>query len=267
MKQKDFNLKFANLVRTPNSLEQVELLAQIKDGAKLSALQALEVYQEDYQARLTEALKNTYRAINYLIGDEDFFGIASDYIKIHPSCSSDLDDYGNDFSHFLTTHPLKEDYLFLSELADFEWNFREVFHLEQVLGVDSLLLMEMLKGEEFKVQLVNSARVLSYNCLVSSLYALKDNESNEDDDFDFQIPQYLLMIKNDFMVKTHVLSKSQWEMVKILVTPNSLLKIFKNAPTNITPEEIQSLFQILGTDRLLLKLNLSGPGVKNIRMK
>jgi hypothetical protein len=162
MKQKDFNLKFTNLVRTPNIVEQVELLAQIKEGTKLSALRALEVYQEDYHARLTEALKNTYRAISSLIGDEDFYYITSDYIKRHPSNSCDLDDYGNHFSQFLATHPLSEDYIFLSELAHFEWNFREVFHLEQALGVDSLTLMGMLKemlkkSEGPKLQLVNSA--------------------------------------------------------------------------------------------------------------
>ncbi|MBC7539518.1 MAG: putative DNA-binding domain-containing protein [Bacteriovorax sp.] len=254
MKQKDFNQKFVGLVRTPNSVAQVELIDLIIDGPKLSGARALEVYQEDYSSRLTEALKNTYRAINNLIGDEDFLSLSLDYIKIVPSYSSDLDDYGNLFSKFLTTHTLSDDYLFLSELADFEWNHRLVFHLEQEFGLDSLALISLIKDEDLKVQLVDSARVLNYHYLISDLYALKDSNSQEEHEFDFQIPQSLLMIKNDLVVKTHVLSKNQWEIMNYLLGSNSLTDLFLNVPASVTPEEIQSLFQILGSDRLLKRI-------------
>jgi hypothetical protein len=228
-------------------------LSYIKDGPKLSGMRALEVYQEDYQARLTEALKNTYAAIYSIIGEEDFQRLSLDYIKSYPSESCDLDDYGNNFNFFLTTHSLSDDYLFLSELAHFEWNFREVFHLEQVIGADGEALAAALSDVEQLVQLVKSARVLDYHYSIASLYRLKedDNENENDQHFDFTIPQFLLMFKENGTVKTHVLTKGQWEVVSILQTKNSLLSILNSLPETTSPEDIQVLFQIFGSARLL----------------
>jgi hypothetical protein len=257
MKQKEFNKIFVELVRSPDQTSQNELLACIKDGPKLSGIRALEVYQEDYQARLTEALKNTYSAIYSIIGEEDFQRLSLDYIKSYPSKSCDLDDYGNNFSFFITTHSLCDDYLFLSELAHFEWNFREIFHLEQVVGADSAALAVALSEVERLVQLVKSVRVFDYHYSITSLYQLKENENQDENDqhFDFMIPQFLLMFKENGIVKTHVLTKGQWEVVSMLQTKNSLLSILNALPESTTPEDIQSLFQILGSTRLLSMLS------------
>ncbi|MGZ3808114.1 MAG: HvfC/BufC family peptide modification chaperone [Bacteriovorax sp.] len=253
MKQKEFNQKFAEVVRSQKS--DRDLTAMIKDSPRLKAARALEVYQEDYQARMTEALQNTYRAISALIGDEDFFRLSSDYIKAHPSPYSDLDDYGNHLSEFLAAHPLNEDYIFLSELAHHEWTFRTVFHLPCEPGADALSLHGLLQGDSSKVQLVNSARLLHYSFLIDELYALKDATDDEgEQDFDFEHEQFLLMFKSDVMVKVYVLSKNQWEFMKNFQTPHSFSEIFQKAPATMTPEEMKSLFEILGSERLILKL-------------
>jgi len=253
MKQKEFNEKFVSLIRKSASTEFIELLADIKDGAKISALRAIEVYQEDYQARLIDALKNTFLAIHNLLGDDLFHQLGNDYINAYPSHFFDLDQYGDNFSSFLISHNLLEDYVFLCELANFEWNFREVFHLHMNEGADGLKLMEMLANGDLQVQLVSSARVLHYNYQITKLYALKDfDDKNDDHHFDFHIPEFILMNKNGQKIKTHILSKNQSDIIERFLKPNSLLEVFSNPPPTITPEEIQSLFQILGTDRLLL---------------
>src|SRR4051812_23405500 len=99
MKQKEFNFKFVEAISTGNILQD-DLLSQIKNGPVLNATRALEVYREDYESRLTDALKNTYRGIHSLIGDEDFLLLVKDYIRLHSSNSSDLDDYGSYLSYF-----------------------------------------------------------------------------------------------------------------------------------------------------------------------
>ena len=111
----------------------------------------------------------------------------------------------------------------------------------------------MFSNTELKVQLINSARVLSFNYLITSLYALKDNDDNEES-FDFKIPQFLLMCKKSQMVISHSLTINQWIIVERLLTPCSLAELFLSPPVKITPEEIQELFQILGTGHLLLKI-------------
>lgn len=252
MKQKNFNQHFVRAISSKESISN-DLLSQIKDGPKLTAKRALEVYQEDYEARLTEALKNTYRAISVIIGDEDFLILSKEYIKCHPSVSSDLDDYGHLLSHFLKTHPLTIDYIFLSELAHFEWNVREVFHCEQAIGLSAIELMAALQSDGELVQLDQSARLLDYKYLITSLYTLKDSEIEDKEPFDFEMPQFILLYKRNSITRTHILSKNQAEILTKLRSPSTLQNIFNNTSATVTPEEIQTLFQFLGTERLILK--------------
>ncbi|MDO9182324.1 MAG: putative DNA-binding domain-containing protein [Bacteriovorax sp.] len=254
MDQKTFNQKIVNLIRTPNSVDQVEIVSQFRLGSKLSPHNALGVYQEDYQARLTEALKNTYRAIHFIIGDDDFFHLASDYIKIYSSNFSNLDNYGNHLSFFLTTHPLSDEYIILPELANFEWLYREVFHLKQDEGLDGEALKNLLTIDQAFVKMVNSTRVLNYNYMISDLFNLKDKtHSDEEAQLDFDKPQHLLMSKNGTQVKTYILTINQWIIIQKFVTGCNIQDIFNTTLTAITPDEIQSLFQILGGERLLLQ--------------
>jgi len=253
MKQKDFNLQFVKAISSGATDFTDELISQIKDGAKLSAAGALEVYREDYEARLTESLRNTYRAIQSLIGDEDFNILSKDYIRSFTSTSPDLDDYGNQLSDFIKTHSLISDYIFLSELAHFEWNFREIFHLEQSLGLTAQdLLGVLLQSENELLQMAASARVLQYNFLITSLYAMKDSDT-EVEPFDFEMPQFILMYKNGVSVKTQVLSQAQADIARNIMDLSSLKASFQNTSADTDPQEIHKLFQILGMERLILK--------------
>lgn len=250
MKQKDFNKIFVESITDKKKLS-AELLSQIKDGPKLSAVNAVEVYREDYEARLTEALRNTYRAIHFIIGDEDFNRLSRAYIDQYASTSSDLDDYGHDFSVFTQKHELSHDYIFLFELAHFEWSFREIFHLEQNAGLEAHHLLELLQQDNELVQLTNSARLLHCQFQIMKLYALK--EENQNEPFEFQEPESILIYKNDSRVKTKTLTKNQAELLSLFLSPISIPDCFQRAPKTISPEEIQELFQILGAERLLIK--------------
>lgn len=253
MKQKKFNTLFVEVISKKTSVVS-ELLSQIKNGPRLDAKRALEVYQEDYQARLTEALKNTYRAIFAIIGDEDFNHLAGEYISLYPSVSSDLDDYGHLLDIFLKTHPLNLDYTFLSELAHFEWNFREVFHLEESRGLSPESLMHALQSENDLFELSQSARLLEYNFQITKLYALKESDSEEGRIDDYNFPQNILLYKCASVVKSKTLSKNQAAIVKRMVIPSPIQQCFQNVPATVTAEEIQGLFQILGTDRLISEI-------------
>ena len=255
MKQKEFNQKFAETIRSTN--ESHNLLSLIKDSPKLKAERAIEVYQEDYQARLTEALKNTYRATFSLIGDDDFTILTRDYIANFPSPFLDLDDYGNHMSEFLSNHFLGKDYVFLAELADYEWNFREVFHMQQEQGLNVIELQNLLKSDSGSFVLVPSIRLLHYSFLISNLYALKDvsDDSDDEENFYYEESQFILMIKSGVLVKTHILSKNQWEIMKKFQAPTTFSNAIQNVTATVTPGEIQNLFRILGTEQILLNSN------------
>lgn len=250
MKQKDFNQKITQVI-SQNLIEINDVISQIKDGSRLSALNALKIYQEDYRVRLADALKNSYRGIRAIIGEHDFEIISQDYIRFQPSHSPDLDDYGDQLSHFLESHVLRKNYLFLIELAKFEWSFREIFHREEIHGASALELTKALQDEDTFIQLTTSANVFSYNYLISSLYALKDSEA-ENISLNFKTSEYIIMYKNESVVKTYSLTKDQHFLMNFIISPISVKSFFLNVPTSMNPKEIQELFEILGRDRLVL---------------
>lgn len=249
MNQQDFNKKFIECIRTGENSE--ELLTLMKSFSRLPSDRALEVYREDYQARLTDALKNTYRALHAVLGDEDFLLLARDYLKNYPSSYSDLDDYGDKMDDLLRGHLLCDEYPFLSQLAHFEQMFRKIFHHEEVKGLPATDLQTVITDESAKLQLVPSAVVLSYDFSIEKIFS--SCLSEDDSSFDFLIPQIILMFKKNGLVKMHLLSIDQSETLKKFHTPLSFSTCIKTAPATMTPDEMQSLFLIIGLEQILLK--------------
>lgn len=248
MNQSEFNKKFIECIT--RSQNENELMPLVKDSARLSAARAFEVYREDYQVRMTEALKNTFRSIHSVLGDDDFFRMALDYLDRYPSSFSDLDEYGHHLPHYLKNHSLSEDYPFLSQLADFEWAFREIFHSGEVLGPNADELQKLFADENTKLVLSPSAKVLHYDFSIEKIYSHKDSDEEK---MNYSSEQFILLFKKNSLVKLHLLSKNQWELVKFFHTPKSLLECVQNAPATMTPEEMSGLFRVLATEQILLK--------------
>lgn len=175
------------------------------------------------------------------------------YLKTHPSTFSDLDEYGDSFPLFLQGNEICSDYPFLPQLAHFEWSFRDIFHSAEVPGLNALELQQTLPDDSQPLQLVSSACLLSYNYAIEKLYSLKDQNEDEEEEFNFSQEEYILMFKKNSFVKMHILSKNQWSLLKNFQTPSAFLTCLKTAPATMTPEETQELFQILGTEQILLK--------------
>lgn len=243
MNQADFNKLFINYITS--ECAPSDWATELKDSSKLSAIRALEVYKEDYQVRLTEALKSTYRACHRILGDDSFYEIAQEYINQTPSSFSDLEDYGHLFPHFLKEHSR-----IFSELAHFEWAFKEIFHLPEVLGVNSEELGQILNSKDEKLILASSVRLLDYTYKIDELFSTQENFESTDR---YSDEQYILLFKKNSLVKMHLLSKNQWEFMKKFHAPHSLLHCLQNAPVAMTPEEVRELFQILGSEQILVK--------------
>lgn len=225
-----------------------DFISQIKSSNVLSAQRALEIYQEDYRARLKEALKNTYRCIYSLIGDHDFQLLSSEYIKVHHSTSKDLDDYGEQFEFFCSQNALVCEYPFLSEMAQFEWQFRLLFHQQFTEGANQESLQQCMIRDE-KIKLVNSAHLLSFNFLISELYAIKDIDCPTP--FDFKKKEWLLLYKDHDTVMKKSLSKSQWEFLKILNENQSLTSSLELHKDHLNTTETTELFAFIASSKIL----------------
>lgn len=114
------------------------LVAAVAGGGRLSARAAVDVYAKGYPVRLTEALGETYEGCWRVLGDELFFKVSADYIRRFPSLSYNLSDYGSSFADFLRCQVFDSfDFSFLGDLAQFEWEFKELFHAKPHSGLSA----------------------------------------------------------------------------------------------------------------------------------
>ena len=102
-----------------------ELLQYIVDDNKLDAKARLGVYRDSIQAGLFSAMRETYKATAVIIGLESFSKLAYSSINEHPSNSTNLNDYGDDFPDFIKEH--YSELPFLSDLARFERVYENLF--------------------------------------------------------------------------------------------------------------------------------------------
>lgn len=125
-------------------------------AGKLSSADALQVYNNDYQARLLDALCVNYEATWVTIGDEDFIAIAKEYIQFYPSNSYSLNFYGTHFPEFLHQHPkIIDSYVF--QMALFERHYWKLFHssFKQEQTINELQI-EKLRFNLEEILLINS---------------------------------------------------------------------------------------------------------------
>ncbi|MBP9682798.1 MAG: putative DNA-binding domain-containing protein [Bacteriovorax sp.] len=246
--QKLFNHLFVETISGLKNQES-DLASLLKDSQKLSPSRAIAIYQEDYQARLTEALKNTYTMIHFFIGDEHFYQLALEFIQGHVSVYSNLDEYGRELNDFLKSHPLLNSFPFLSEMACFEWDFKNIFHAPHESGLDSHALYKVLECETALVKLIGPVQLASYHFQIQELCALKNKKRREL--LSFNSPEQLIIFKTNQVVRTRIITKNQFTILCKLKSPCSLNQVIQDAPEDTTPEEIQELFEFLTKEHLL----------------
>ena len=117
------------------------LIQSLTPGGTLTSPDALNVYSNGYIVRLTESLGETYEAVWWVCGDEDFFQLSRNFILANPSTTYNLSNYGQQFPEFMDYVAPFPDLPFLGDLARFEWIFKELFHTAQhtSVGPDRIL--------------------------------------------------------------------------------------------------------------------------------
>jgi len=148
----DFQKQFAEHII--NGSSPSKLTEKIVPAGKLSIQEALQVYQNGYFARLTEALGETFEGVWFAAGDEEFFGLCRDYISMYPSSVYNLSEFGRKFPDFLRdsmfSDKSSDEAPFLADLAKFELLFQDVFNSQQNKAITAERLQAA--GQDFRVE-------------------------------------------------------------------------------------------------------------------
>ena len=144
---------------------------------RISVEDSLNIYQNNYESRLTASLSDTYEAIYRFLTPEIFKKVALAYIKTHPCRQSQLQSYGKHFSEHLSSQVLLESFPFLVELAELEWKIKEILFLPgEARGFPSLSKKTLVSDlteltDDAILQCPSSGQVGAWNHPVDGLYA------------------------------------------------------------------------------------------------
>ncbi len=145
---KDFQLAFLDSVH-PQTLEEKGLC--LRGAGQLTAKEALRVYTQDYVIRMTEVLGEHYSACWKVLGDDEFLLTCEEYIKEYPSSFKSLSHYGEYFPEYLQ-RKYEDDFSFIKDLAQFEFEFQKLFHLApnlDKLAQEQVLAQKVISKESF----------------------------------------------------------------------------------------------------------------------
>ncbi|MHB1241652.1 MAG: hypothetical protein B7Z66_11440 [Chromatiales bacterium 21-64-14] len=81
----------------------------------------LSVYRNNIIGNLTDALGETYSAVRKIVGDAFFEHTAAEYVRLTPSRSGNLNDYGAGFPDFLAQFKAAAALAYLADVARLEW--------------------------------------------------------------------------------------------------------------------------------------------------
>jgi hypothetical protein len=102
----------------------------IKANSKMSAIERLEIYNQQYWYRVLDSLKEDFPGLLAFLGDAYFTALAIDYLMQYPSKSYSLRDLGNKLPEYIAgnTCGLKTvRHRIAAEMVNFEWSEIQAF--------------------------------------------------------------------------------------------------------------------------------------------
>jgi len=113
--------RMAEALLAPDASAQAmpeSLFAGAHDGAV-----GLRVHRNTVLGALANALRQSFVAVDRLVGEAFFDRMAVEFARARPPRAPQLDEYGAGFPDFIAAFPGTEALPYLKELAQFEWQF------------------------------------------------------------------------------------------------------------------------------------------------
>ena len=177
----------AEVLQKPRPLAEHAKLAEATPGLiagneRLSPIEQLDIYREQFWLRHTGALEEDYKTLLQGLGHEAFHSMCADYIETHPPDSFSLRDLGAKLPAFLrATEPFAADAL-ACDLAEYEWAFVDAFDAPDAPPLDTAAIAAATEDDwsRAKLELAPSVQLIRARYPVDELRAaVQKDESPE----------------------------------------------------------------------------------------
>lgn len=220
-------------------------LSDISPISQLSPAECLEIYSRGYVARLTEAIGETYEATWWVLGDDDFFLLCSNYIKCTPSNFYDLSEYGDGFLNFLAKQNQAVEIPFLVDLARFELAFKDIFHKGNVTTPAIDWANATNRGDSFRLNISPSALLMESRFPIYTIWRSRSESVERLASVDLAKAENLLMYKQNSQVFVRILDGDEFALMSALAQQKPLgdaLDCLMQVRPDATPERVQAVF-------------------------
>ncbi len=138
----DLQERVVQAIQAPTPLAENAALAAeatrlCTGNARMSPVDQLDVYREQFWLRHVDALAEDFRSIEVLLGDDAWRTLCEAYLAAHPSRAYSLRHLGERFGEFVRREaPWRDDPL-IGDLADLEWAFVDAWDAPDVPPLDA----------------------------------------------------------------------------------------------------------------------------------
>ncbi len=102
------------------------LVADIRAGS-LSAARRLEIYRHNVFSALRGGLSDLYPVLSAIVGEPFFYAAADEFIRLTPSLSGDLNNFGGELAEFLASYAPAATLPYLPDVARMEWAWHRAY--------------------------------------------------------------------------------------------------------------------------------------------
>jgi hypothetical protein len=224
-----------------------------------NAIDRLDIYKATININLTNALKITYPGIWKLVGEECATNIAALFCQQHQYLphTGCLDDFGKEFSIFLSTIPELSSLPYLSDYAHYEW----LNHLSY-LAQDQTEISEEYLAKIPEEDLPNSVFIFKESChLFSSQHDIKqvhdilyNNINNVTLSNNYT---YGLICRNDGEIKIIWLNKEDFIFLDKLKSGLTLLEVISYLENENIAFNLTMLIKFLLINKIIVELSIN----------
>ena len=216
---------FHGLFRNQNDSPILEL---IDDSGARSPVEQLAVYRDSVFGGLTKALAGIYPVCRKLVGERFFDAMAGRFIVQIPSCSPDLNDYGDELAAFIAGFPPAAPLPYLPDVARLEWAWHQAFNSADRPGIDMQALAEIdeARREHIVFRLAKSTTLLASAYPIHRIWEVNQDEYKGDDSVDLDEGGVKLIVwRHDLTMRIDPVKASEWRLLTELAQGRSFGRV------------------------------------------
>ena len=208
------------------------LLAKDIDTKSISASGLMGIYQNSAIGNIINSMKLTYPVIEKLVGEQFFRATCRKFILSHWPKTANMDDYGGEFSDFLSEFEHVKQLTYLEDIARLEWLFHQSTLANDAAVTDWTLLAKVAENEvlNLKFTLAPAVSLIRSHFPVDKIWQMNQINNTEEVTLDFDDNEmFLLLYRNDLKIEMLAITAEEFLLLKSFHLGLSFEKAIENA--------------------------------------